>query len=118
MGAKTSQEMLKARELIEKGATAYRAAKDCGVTVSAITRSGWYHEFKARKDAEDATKGHEPTPMERARKLVTVDGKTAYEASKLTGVAQSSISRAAWYRAHIDKLVDSFKPRGASKCAK
>lgn len=103
MGAKTSPEMIKAREMIEKGATAYRAAQDCGLTVTGITRSKWYRDFTAQQAEEAATKPHEPTPMERARKMVEGDGKTAYEASKLTGVAQSSISRATWYKSHKAK---------------
>lgn len=97
MSAKTSPEMLKARKMIEAGATAYRAAKDCDLTVSGITRSKWYREFEAKKAAAPATR----SAMDRAREMVTIDGKTAYEAAKLTGVAQSSISRATWYREHI-----------------
>lgn len=102
MGAKTSSEMIKARLMIEKGSTAYRAAKDCDVTVSAITRSTWYKEFK-KAEAEAQTEAPSD-PMLRARSLVENDGKTAYEAAKLTGIAQSSISRATWYRAHVEKL--------------
>lgn len=112
MGAKVSPEMLKAREMIEKGATAYRAALDCGLTVTGITRSKWYRDFMTQQAAENATKPAEPSPMDRARKLVTVDGKTAYEAAKLSGVAQSSISRSAWYRSHIESLVNDFRPGG------
>lgn len=94
MTAKTSQQMLDARELIKKGATPYRAAKDCGLTVSAITRSPWYKEFTASKPAAAV----EPSAMHKAQALVE-GGKTAYEAAKLAGVAQSSISRSPWYNA-------------------
>lgn len=94
MAAKTSPEMLEARKMIEKGATAYRAAKDCGLTTSAITRSTWYRERVASTPAERS-------PMERAREMVTAHGTTAYEAAKITGVSQSSISRAQWYRDHV-----------------
>lgn len=113
MGAKVSGEMLKARKMIEAGATPYGAAKACGVSISAITRSPWYIEFKRAKEAEaSASVAPEASAMDRARELVVGSGKTAYAASKLTGVSQSSISRASWYRAHIDSLVDSFKPGG------
>jgi len=109
MGAKTSEAMLQARELITRGATPYRAAKDCGLTVSAITRSKWYLDFQAAQVVPD---GSGSSPMERAQALIVNDRKTAYEAAKLTGVAQSTISRSAWYRAHIEGLVDEFKPGG------
>lgn len=98
MGAKVSPEMLRARQMIEAGATAYRAAKECGLTVSGITRSTWYQDFAAKRAAETAPS---VSPMERARRMIVEEGKTAYEAAKLAGVAQSSISRADWYRDHI-----------------
>lgn len=104
--------MLKARGMIEKGATAYRAAKDCNLTVTGITRSTWYRKFIADREAANAGQPGEPSAMDRARKLVEVDGKTAYEAAKLTGVEQSSISRAAWYHDHVSALVDEFKSGG------
>jgi hypothetical protein len=99
MGAKTSEAMLQARELITRGATPYRAAKDCGLTVSAITRSQWHIDFQAAQPVPDP---NARTPQERAKWLIIQDGKTAYEAAKLTGVAQSTISRSAWYREFIE----------------
>jgi len=42
MGAKTSPEMLKARKLIEAGATPAEAARKAGVTAQAIYVSSWY----------------------------------------------------------------------------
>ncbi|HWI02413.1 MAG TPA: hypothetical protein VNT52_01045 [Acidimicrobiales bacterium] len=99
MGAKVSEAMLKARKQIEKGATAYRAAQDNGLTVSAITRSVWYREhFKNRPGF---TVG-EDDRMPKARFLVVERGFTAYAAAKATGLSQSSISRAQWYREHIE----------------
>lgn len=112
-GAKTSSEMLKARKLIEQGATAYAAAKATGLTTGAITRSAWYKERQAAQAADTSE-----TPIERAQRLIVQEGKTAYAASKLTGVAQSTISRSAWYRAHIEGLVDQFKPGGKHYVAK
>lgn len=108
MGAKVSPEMLRARQMIEAGATAYRAAKECGLTVSGITRSKWYQDFDARRAADAAPS---VSPMDRARQLIVDEGKSAYEAAKLTGVAQSSISRSLWYREHIDRLIDGFRPK-------
>lgn len=49
MGGRVSPEMLRARELVKAGATAYRAAKETGLTTGAITRSPWYKEFKAKQ---------------------------------------------------------------------
>ena len=42
MGAKTSPEMIKARKLIEAGATPAEAARKAGVTAQAIYVSAWY----------------------------------------------------------------------------
>lgn len=112
-GAKTSPEMLEARKLIERGATAYAAAKATGLTRGAITRSPWYVQRQAAQPAETGE-----TPAARAQRLVTQEGMTAYAASKLTGVAQSTISRSDWYRAHIAGLVDQFKPGGKFYVAK
>lgn len=95
-GAKTSPEMLKARKLIEAGATPYAAAKAVGLTTGAITRSAWYLERKATQQPDGGE-----LPMQRAQRLIVDEGKTAYAAAKLTGLSQSTISRAAWYRAHI-----------------
>lgn len=53
MGGRVSPEMLKARELIKQGATAYRAAKETGLTTGAITRSPWYKEYKLKQQQED-----------------------------------------------------------------
>lgn len=108
-GAKTSPEMLKARKLVEAGATPYAAAKAVGLTTGAITRSTWYKEYRASRPADTSE-----TPAERAQRLVVQEGKTAYAAAKLTGVSQSTISRSAWYRAHIDQ----FKPGGKHYVAK
>ena len=98
MSARTSPEMLKARELIERGANRYQASQATGVHVTSITRSKWYRDFIT----ENPPHVDEATPMQRARILVE-SGKTAYEASKLTGVAQSSISRATWYKSYKAK---------------
>jgi hypothetical protein len=97
MPGRVSPEMLKAIEMVAHGATAYRAAKNTGLHVSSVTRSPLYRKLMAERPETPV----EATPMQRARVMVVEGGKTAYEAAKLTGVAQSSISRAAWYRAHI-----------------
>lgn len=55
MGAKTSPEMLKAREHILRGASAYEAAKLSGVTRSAIYMSKWYKEFKHAQQTRNCT---------------------------------------------------------------
>jgi len=47
MAARQTQEMKKARKLVEAGMTAYAAAKQCGITRSAIYMAPWYKEFKA-----------------------------------------------------------------------
>jgi len=96
MAAKTSPEMLRAIELVKKGATAYRAAKECNVTTSAVTRSKGYRDHVAANFREV----HERTPMERAQVMIE-GGATAYEAAKICGVSQSSISRSKWYRDHM-----------------
>lgn len=44
MGAKTSPEMLKARKLMEAGATPAEAARKAGVTAQAIYISPWYRD--------------------------------------------------------------------------
>lgn len=92
MAARTSEAMLSARKMIEAGATAYRAAKDCGLTTSAITRSPWYLERKATQPAA------RPSNAEAYARTLVVGGMTAYRAAKLTGVSESTINRAAWYR--------------------
>lgn len=44
MAAKESQEMKKARKLIERGSTPAAAAKAVGITRQAIYMSRWYRE--------------------------------------------------------------------------
>lgn len=51
MAAKTSQEMYKARELIENGMPIHKAAKEAGVTASAVYQSKWYKDRKAQKSS-------------------------------------------------------------------
>ena len=47
MGAKVSDAMVKARKLVtEGGYTPYSAAKECGLTRSAIYMAPWYKEWK------------------------------------------------------------------------
>jgi len=47
MAAKVSSEMNKARKLVtEGGFTPYAAAKECGLTRSAIYMAPWYKEWK------------------------------------------------------------------------
>lgn len=49
MAAKESVEMGKARKLIlEKGLTAYAAAKIVGLTRSAIYQAKWYREYMSK----------------------------------------------------------------------
>lgn len=92
MGARVSAEMVRARELVlEKGATAYGAARATGLTVGAISRTKWYA-------AHVATLAQGLPVSERARALVVDQGMTAYAAAKLLGIAQSTISRAGWYK--------------------
>lgn len=49
MGAKVSQEMLRAIELVKAGETRYSAAKKAGVTLTGITQSKLYKEWIARQ---------------------------------------------------------------------
>lgn len=98
-GAKISAEMRKARKMIEAShgdASAQSVAEACGLTTGAITRSKWYRDYMAPFQAD------RDSAMERARKMVVEEGKTAYAAAKLTGLSQSTICRAAWYRSHVD----------------
>lgn len=50
--------------------------------------------------------------MTRALKLIIRDGKTAAEASRITGISKGAISQNAEYRAHIDGLVANFRKPG------
>ncbi len=47
MGAKESNEMKKARRLVEAGATQYAAAKAAGITAGAISKAPWYRAHVA-----------------------------------------------------------------------
>lgn len=48
MGAKESEEMKKARDLvINQGMSGYRAANFTGISSSAIYMAKWYKDFKA-----------------------------------------------------------------------
>lgn len=58
MGAKVSAEMLQARELILKGVNPAKAARQCGLTRSAIYHSEWYKKWKVRND--NGTSGYSP----------------------------------------------------------
>lgn len=49
MAAKLSAEMLKARKLIEAGATPYAAAKAAKISPQAIYMSKWYKDRKNAK---------------------------------------------------------------------
>lgn len=40
----------------------------------------------------------ESEAMKEARRLIIVEGKTAYAAAKLAGVSRGGISKAQWYR--------------------
>lgn len=42
--------------------------------------------------------------MEKARQLVTIDGMTQAEASRLSGISKSAISQSEWYREHVKKV--------------
>lgn len=98
MGAKTSSEMLKARQMIiaSKGkASPASVAAACNLTTGAITRSKWYQDFM-KNDADE-------TLEDQAKRLITKEGKTAYYAAKVTGLSQSTISRKQWYRDHIER---------------
>lgn len=53
MAAKVSAAMVKARKLVtEGGYTPYAAAKECGLTRSAIYMAPWYKEWKAAQNAK------------------------------------------------------------------
>lgn len=86
--------MMRARELLRDhpALTAQRAAELVDLSPSAITRDATCQAILALREL-GASK-----PQERARRLVVEGGKTAYEAARITGLAQSSISRAKWYR--------------------
>lgn len=94
MAAKPSAAGIEARRLVEAGATAYRAAKDTGMTVSAITRSKWYVERQATQLAV------KPSGATDKARILVLGGMTAYRAAKLTGVSESTINRSKWYREH------------------
>jgi predicted transcriptional regulator len=94
MAAKPSAAGIEARRLVEAGATAYRAAKDTGLTVSAITRAKWYVARQATQPARA------PSDAEDKARVLVLGGMTAYRAAKLTGVSESTINRAKWYRDH------------------
>lgn len=99
MGAKISAEMVRAKELVlERGATAYAAARAVGLTTGAISRTDWYRAHVAEQLGTDKA---DPA---RAKALVVDQGLTAYAAAKVLGIAQSTISRSAWYREHKNKL--------------
>lgn len=102
MGGKVSADMLRARALIEKGATAYRAAKTVGLTTGAITRSQWY--------CDRVIEAH-GSPMDRAQRLVTQEGYTASAAARECGISPSSISRAPWYRKYSADLIQKLGAR-------
>ena len=86
--------MLRARELLAQHPTltAQRAAALVGLTPSAITRDASCQALLALRQLNGSR------PQDRARRLVVEGGKTAYEAARITGLSQSSISRAKWYR--------------------
>lgn len=118
MGAKVSPEMEKARKLIEAGGgkvTAYAAAQATGLTTGAISRSAWYKKRVAAWAAQAETAPADP--LERARVLVVDEGYTAYAAAKRVGIAQSTISRAPWYREYMAANETNFKrqPGGNKK---
>ena len=46
MAAKESEAMKNARKLVMAGYSAYSAAKECGITRSAIYMAPWYKEWK------------------------------------------------------------------------
>lgn len=56
--------------------------------------------------------------MTKALKLIIKDGKTAAEASRITGITKGAISQNAEYRAHIESLVKNFPKKGEPKNAK
>lgn len=88
-----SERMKMARLLLTENPhmTAQQAAGKVGLSPSAISRDASCAAILAlRSDMRDA--------QERAKELVVNQGKSAYEAARLTGLAQSSISRAKWYR--------------------
>jgi len=54
MAAKVSAAMVKARKLVtEGGYTPYAAAKECGLTRSAIYMAPWYKEWKAAQQTRN-----------------------------------------------------------------
>lgn len=56
MAAKESAAMAKARKLVvDKGLTPYAAAKECGLTRSAIYMAPWYKEWKAAQNAKTSS---------------------------------------------------------------
>ena len=56
-GARVSEAMQRARALVEAGATPYAAAKETGITQSAITKASWNRErvaaIRAAKENAD-----------------------------------------------------------------
>lgn len=54
MAAKESAAMVKARKLVtEEGLTPYAAAKECGLTRSAIYMAPWYKEWKVAQQTRN-----------------------------------------------------------------
>lgn len=49
MGAKQSQEMVRAKRMVLGGMSAYAAAKAVGITRHAIYMSAWYREWRDEK---------------------------------------------------------------------
>lgn len=43
----------------------------------------------------------ESEAMRQARELVLVEGLTAYSAAKRTGISESAIYKATWYKEHV-----------------
>ncbi len=99
MKRKVCAETLEARKMIENtGCSAYAAAKAFNLSGTAITRSQWFKDRQEKGLAQHQWAHRTPVEkMALARRLVEVEGKSAYAAAKQVGVAQSTISRTKWY---------------------
>ena len=91
MGAHESEAMRKARELVlVQGVAPSQAAKQSGISISAICKAMWYRALEKPPRESDR--------MKEARRLITEEGRTAAHAAKVLGLSQAGISRKAWYR--------------------
>lgn len=88
MGAIESGEMRVAKNLVmEKGYTAYGAAKAAGITESAISKSSWYQMHRLR--------------LEMAETKVINEGQNVKVVAKELKISEAAILKSRWYKNSI-----------------